>query len=107
MFETPDDKYDKEGSTKTAVCGSLTRACCLPPVDVVPERNSQGQGTQYRQLLQDVLCEMWVLHVAISGNSASDHKSTVPNNSVSGANACELANGTRSDVVLFGAGKWW
>ena len=43
--------------------------------------------------------------MALGGNASSDHKSTVVNGRVSGANACELANNTRVDAVLFGAGK--
>jgi hypothetical protein len=92
-----DDKHDKVGATKAAVCGSLTRACCHP--SWCPRGTHKAK---VHNAVADVLCEMWL---ALGGNAASDHKSTVINGRVSGANACELANGTRVDVVLFGAGK--
>ena len=97
-----DDKYDKVGATKAAVCGSLTRACCHP--SWCPRGTHKAK---VHNAVADVLCEMWV---AIGGNAASEHKSTVINKRMrasrqSSINACALVNGTRSDVVLFGAGK--
>ena len=92
-----DANFDKAGATRGAVCGSLTRACC--------HASWCSRGTHKNKshnAVADVLAEMWT---ALGGGAASDHKSTVVNGRVGGANACELPNNARVDVVLFGAGE--
>ena len=92
-----DANFDKAGATWGAVCGSLTRACC--------HASWCSRGTHKNKshnAVADVLAEMWT---ALGGGAASDHKSMVVNGRVGGANACELPNNARVDVVLFGAGE--